>query len=263
MSGQIATVVRTGVWLAACVILLATARSLGATASLLVATLAASAAGAAAVVFWPRRARPSGALAAPVASPRPVVREPLPLLWAPASEPVPDESAVADPSAAEPAAPAPAGAPPDPELGWGAEIRWGDAGGNSRFHVMARTGPNANAISLGCSDVLAWPPSGPASVQALTHAVKTLEADLVAAGWMPLPSTGAWYAKRFAWVPGGQPVPPPGRARHRALYDAEYARQVQRTQRLRTAIEAEVLVRPARNGHGPRSPEPTQLGASD
>jgi hypothetical protein len=74
--------------------------------------------------------------------------------------------------------------------------------------------------------------------------VKLLESTLVAAGWTPLPRGSAWYAKRFTWRPGARPRPTPataGRTRHRKLYEAEYARQIDRTQRMRRTVSARLI----------------------
>ena len=109
------------------------------------------------------------------------------------------------PPAAEPApAPAPPGSPPDPRLGWAAEIEWREVGDESRFCVIAR---GAGTVQIAQSAPLDWPPEGPAAVQAVTDAADKLATTLVAAGWKPLPPGSSWYAKRFAWEPSGSSGP--------------------------------------------------------
>jgi hypothetical protein len=104
------------------------------------------------------------------------------------------------------AAPATVAWPPDPLREWTAEIEWRPSAGGARFCASARTG-KAGAVILAESPALQWPPSDPASVQALTDAAESLAATLAAAGWSPLPPGSAWYAKRFAWTPlGDMPV---------------------------------------------------------
>jgi hypothetical protein len=90
--------------------------------------------------------------------------------------------------------------PPDPQRSWTSEIEWRQTDSGARFSVVCRS-PEAGdaALTVAESQPLVWPPTGPASVQALTVAAARLEGSLVAAGWTPLPPGGAWYAKRFAW----------------------------------------------------------------
>jgi hypothetical protein len=135
-------------------------------------------------------------------------------------------------------------APPEPNRAWAAEIEWDLVDDGSQFRVTARpVEGDGEPVTLGASASLEWPPGGARAVKALTDAVKALEAGLVAAGWTPLPRGSAWYAKRFTWQPGARlrrPSPTAGRMRHRTLYDAEYARQIERTRRLRDTISARV-----------------------
>ena len=158
------------------------------------------------------------------------------------------------PPAVEPEAPAPpaveslpvsaaAPAPPDPDRAWAAEIGWHQVDGGAQFSVTAHPVDGADEpVTLGESPPLEWPPAGARSVQALTDAVKTLESTLVGAGWTPLPRGSAWYAKRFTWQPGARPGPVPvARTRHRELYESEFSRQVERTDRMRRAISARLL----------------------
>jgi hypothetical protein len=98
-------------------------------------------------------------------------------------------------------------APPDPALEWAAEIEWHrDPGGGSRFCIVASTGGTRERTAVSESEPLGWPPNGPESVDALTHAVEQLEAGAVAAGWRPAPAGRAWYAKRFTWQPARTPT---------------------------------------------------------
>ena len=184
------------------------------------------------------RAMPMAAIAGPdsirvrVAAPPP--------LWAGAvmSDPEP---------AAEPRAPLPAPlpgapAPPDRERAWAAEIGWQLAGDGAQFRVEARPVDGGDEpVVLAASSLLAWPPEGARSGEALSDAVKSLEAALLAVGWTALPRGDAWFARRFSWQPGAEPPAEPpvaGRTRHRELYEAAYARQSDRTRRLRRSIAA-------------------------
>lgn len=123
----------------------------------------------------------------------------------PARDP-PVRNGAAAPAAGKPApvtpavAAVPAGSPPDRRLAWEAEIEWREIDGESRFCVIAR---GAGTVAVAQSPPLEWPPSGPASVQAITDAAEALAATLAAAGWKTLPPGRAWYAKRFAWEPVG------------------------------------------------------------
>jgi hypothetical protein len=99
-----------------------------------------------------------------------------------------------------------AASPPDAHRAWTAEIEWRLTDAGPRFCVIARGGNGAGELAVAQSAPLDWPPNGPASVRALTEATKSLEAALLAAGWLALPHGGAWYAKRFAWEPIGSVV---------------------------------------------------------
>jgi hypothetical protein len=105
----------------------------------------------------------------------------------------------------------PSAAPPDPTRDWQAEIEWRRRPDGSRFYMTATTAGSSERIAVGESAPLAWPPTGPDSVEALTRAVDRLESSAVAAGWKPAPAGPVWYAKRFTWhVPVCQPEQPPG-----------------------------------------------------
>ena len=174
-------------------------------------------------------------------------RSSAPELWlhgagAPAPAPPPEPAAVATPPRA--ARPPGAPAPPEPGRAWAAEIDWHLAEGASQFCVAARPVDGGGPITLAASALLEWPPRGARSVQALTDAVRALETRLVAVGWTPLPRGSAWYAKRFTWQPGARPRTAPaiaGRTRHRKLYETEYARHVDQTERLRRTISARLI----------------------
>jgi hypothetical protein len=90
-------------------------------------------------------------------------------------------------------------APPDPSRSWTAEVQWQRSGANARFVVLARSGESDDRSVVAESASLSWPPTGPATVQALSDAVAELERGLLAAGWTPLPPGPEWFAKRFAW----------------------------------------------------------------
>jgi hypothetical protein len=159
----------------------------------------------------------------------------------PEPEPEPEPPPVAS---APPVRPQRLPAPPEPDRAWAAEIGWHLGDRAAQFRVTARPVDGGDPISLGESSLLEWPPGGPRSVQALTDAVRALEATLVSAGWTPLPRGSAWYAKRFTWQPGARPRALPataGRTRHRRLYETEYTRQLDRTQRLRSTISARLV----------------------
>lgn len=97
-----------------------------------------------------------------------------------------------------------AASPPDRRHNWTAELEWRDTDDGPCFVVIARADDNAGEITVAHSAPLNWPPEGPASVRALTDAVHTLEAALLAAGWQPLPHGNAWYAKRFIGAPSAE-----------------------------------------------------------
>ena len=172
------------------------------------------------------------------------LRPQVPELWvhavtpSPVEEPEPQEE---PPPRALPAGPA-TPAPPDPDLAWAAEIGWHLVEGGAQFRVLAQPVEGGEPVMLGESPALDWPPGDARSVQALTEAVRTLESSLIAAGWSLLPPGSAWYAKRFTWQPGARPRPAPvARTRHRRLYDREFTRQVERTDRLRRTISERLI----------------------
>jgi hypothetical protein len=111
------------------------------------------------------------------------------------------------------AAPEPVILPPDPAEAWTAEVVW--AAHATRFRVVARRADEEDGppVALAQTEVLPWPPTDQASVQALTDASRTLESVLLDSGWDGLEGGAAWYAKRFAWEPehaGGDPDDRPG-----------------------------------------------------
>jgi hypothetical protein len=91
--------------------------------------------------------------------------------------------------------------PPDPDQPWTAEIAWRVRGGRATFVVVAASADAATTTKLGESTAIEWPPSGPSEVEAMTSAAHLLDDWMLAAGWRPLRSGDAWYAKRFAWQP--------------------------------------------------------------
>jgi len=93
-------------------------------------------------------------------------------------------------------APAP---PPDRTCAWTAEIEWRQRDAEGAFRVVARPTEGHGEATIAESARLEWPPKGPASVERLRRAAEQLEASLLAAEWEPLPGSGTWYAKRFAW----------------------------------------------------------------
>jgi hypothetical protein len=105
-------------------------------------------------------------------------------------------------------------APPDPHRAWTAAIEWHESGAEGCFRVLVRRGRADPGSVLAESAPLAWPPSGPAAVQALATAAERLEATLLASGWRRLSPGEQWYSKRFAWEPPGdrRKARPRGRA---------------------------------------------------
>jgi hypothetical protein len=196
---------------------------------------------------WPQ-ARPAPAGAA-IAPPEPLpARPPVPELWVHAVTPPPDadepepEPEAKPPPQALPAESSAPSVPPDPDRAWAADIGWHVVGGGAQFRITARPVEGGEPVMLGDSPPLEWPPGDARSVQAMTDAVKTLELSLAAAGWTVLPPGSAWYEKRFAWQPGARPRPAPvARTRHRNLYEREFARQVERTERLRRTISDRLI----------------------
>jgi hypothetical protein len=166
-------------------------------------------------------------------------------LWVHALPPVAVEEPEPEhepPPPALPEGPSATPAPPDRERAWAAEIGWHLVDGGAKFRVVARPVEGGDPVTLGESPALEWPPVEARSVQALTDAVKTLESALVTAGWTLLPRGSAWYAKRFTWQPGARPRPAPvERTRHRDLYEREFRRQVDRTERMRETISTRLI----------------------
>jgi hypothetical protein len=103
--------------------------------------------------------------------------------------------------APEPATAAPVAIrPPDPSLGWTAEIGWAEQAGAPHFHVLA-THAGRPAVTLAESGPVPWPPSDAESIREVSEAAETLSAALAAGGWQELSPGDAWYARRFAWDP--------------------------------------------------------------
>jgi hypothetical protein len=122
-----------------------------------------------------------------------------------------------DPSQAPVTQPAVA-LPPATSRGWTAEIEWCEAGGEAYFRVVARATQGTATAAVAESARIGWPPTGAAAVPGLTAAAEELETRLVAAGWRPLPSGAAWYAKRFAWEPVASVPAATGRFGRRAAW---------------------------------------------
>ena len=102
--------------------------------------------------------------------------------------------------------------PAELEAAWTAEIEWRGGPEGARFCAVARRADGAGAHVVAESAPVAWPPAGPAGVEALTNAHRALGAALARTGWKPLSPGSAWYATRFAWEPVA-PAPRPARAR--------------------------------------------------
>jgi hypothetical protein len=90
--------------------------------------------------------------------------------------------------------------PPSVTVPWTAEIEWSSLDGATRFRAVAVDGTGARRV-LAESAPVPWPPTDAGSLAALREAATALEQGLLAAGWTPLPASGAWYAKRFGWEP--------------------------------------------------------------
>jgi hypothetical protein len=118
----------------------------------------------------------------------------------PAPQPPPDAADQAPQADPDPSG-SPPTTPPDPLRPWTATIQWRHADAESRFCVVAEPAQGHGETVLATSEPLEWPPTTPASVQALTDATEKLAAALASVGWQELPHTGEWYAKRFAWEP--------------------------------------------------------------
>jgi hypothetical protein len=104
--------------------------------------------------------------------------------------------------------------PPELEAAWTAEIEWRGGPEGAGFCAVARRADGTGAHLVAESAPVAWPPAGPAGVEALTNAHRELQAALAGVGWEPLPVGEAWYATRFAW----EPVAPASRPAARAAY---------------------------------------------
>ena len=145
---------------------------------------------------------------------------------------------------------APRAMPANPRTPWTAEITWERTDDRCRFCAVAANDAGGDPVVVACSPWLEWPPRQRPSVSALPRAVALLEQTLLDAGWKPLGSLQAWYAKRFAWSPwtavaeledsrarrrwgrGNGHSPPEGSAKHRDL--------------LPPAVEADVAAEPER-----------------
>jgi hypothetical protein len=57
------------------------------------------------------------------------------------------------------------------------------------------------SVVLARTEALRWPPPDAAAVKALADATGSVRMVLEGSGWTALPSTGPWYALRFAWAP--------------------------------------------------------------
>jgi hypothetical protein len=95
----------------------------------------------------------------------------------------------------------PAHAPPDPRRAWRAEIDWRQGDDGPRFGVLAVAEDTGEVAAVAESSPVPWPPKSPEAVEALSAAVRDLEAVAVEAGWTPRGEGETWYAKRFAWTP--------------------------------------------------------------
>jgi hypothetical protein len=123
-----------------------------------------------------------------------------------------DPGPTSPPDSAGQVAGAPGPRPPDPQRRWNATIEWRHAAAEWRFCVLAEPAQGHESTVLASSEPLEWPPTSPASVQALSTATEKLAASLVSVGWQELPTAGEWYAKRFAWEPvPAAPVDAPAR----------------------------------------------------
>jgi hypothetical protein len=91
--------------------------------------------------------------------------------------------------------------PAELEAAWTAEIEWRGGPEEARFCAVARRADGASAHVVGESAPVAWPPAGPAGVEALTDAHRALRDALAKTGWQPLSPGSAWYATRLQWVP--------------------------------------------------------------
>ena len=116
------------------------------------------------------------------------------------------------------AEPLPLVVPPDPGLGWVAEIEWLQSGDEARFRVVARNA-DGPSCTLAESPRLTWPPAGTSSIEAMTTMVDRLAASLAQAGWSPMSPGETWYARRFGWEP--VPAPPVKRAEPWAMRSTE------------------------------------------
>ena len=111
---------------------------------------------------------------------------------------------------------------------------------------IARADDDAGEVTIARSRPLDWPPTGPASLRALTDAVETLEAALLAAGWRPLPQGSAWYAKRFIGEPSAESAPSAEAAS--TTLDGRAGRRVEHGGGAAGAVEAGSPRRPAPGG---------------
>jgi HD-GYP domain-containing protein (c-di-GMP phosphodiesterase class II) len=84
---------------------------------------------------------------------------------------------------------------------WGCEIAWRPRRVRSRFQAVM-VPPDGRTLVVAESKGLPWPPK---DGRELTTALDALVASIVAAGWEPVQSGGAWYARRFLWRQEGEP----------------------------------------------------------
>jgi hypothetical protein len=91
---------------------------------------------------------------------------------------------------------------------WACKIAWQPGRVRSRFQVVL-VPPNSRArqVVVAESEGLPWPPTDVRKPQTheLEAALGALVASIVAAGWEPVQSGGAWSERRFVWRHEGKP----------------------------------------------------------
>ena len=91
---------------------------------------------------------------------------------------------------------------------WSCEIAWQPGRVRSRFQaVMVPPDSRARQVVVAESEGLRWPPTDVRNPQTheLEAALGALVASIVAAGWEPVQSGGAWSERRFVWRQEGKP----------------------------------------------------------
>jgi hypothetical protein len=98
---------------------------------------------------------------------------------------------------------------------WTCEIVWRPGPGRGRFQAVIGLPDGRTRPVVAESKGVPWPPKdvGKPPTRELEAALGSLVASIVAAGWEPVQSAGAWSERRFVWRHDGEPPTKLERAR--------------------------------------------------